>query len=129
MPTNILLLPLYKIEVETATNEDALGSFAFESGEPLAPLGLDGIDFRLQLRTSAANASVHLEGSIANGRVAIGRNAEDTANNVLVIAVDQTAMARLAPLDYAWDVLALADGYERRVFFGTWRHRLGVTKP
>lgn len=123
--TNILLLPLYQIVVETYTNEDALGHFGVESGEPKQPLSLAGINFRMELRTSAPRRVVHLEATIANGRLAI----VGAENNVLAIAIDQAVMGRLAERDYDWDVLAVADGHERRMLFGTWRHRLGVTKP
>lgn len=127
MPTNILLLPLYEVDVETRSNEDARGSFAFEvsdGGEPPAfsALSLAGIDFRMQLRLGSASRVVHLEATAANGRLL----AQD---NVLSILVDQSEMAGLPAQDFDWDVLAIADGIERRVMFGAWRHRLGVTKP
>lgn len=122
--SNILLLPLYEVVVETRSNEDALGNFGFESGEPKQPLSLAGIDFRMQVRAGGARI-VHLDASLANGRLAILGD----HSHVLAIAIDQAVMARLEPRDYDWDILAIADGHERRVLYGTWRHRLGVTKP
>lgn len=122
MPTNILALPLYEVEVETASNEDALGGFSIEAGSPPAPLSLAGIDFRMQLRTSADSKNVQLEATIANGRLS-------AAGHLLGVAIDQVVMAGLPPRDYAFDVLAVADGVERRLMFGVWRHKLGVTTP
>lgn len=122
MPTNILRLPLFRAEIETVSNERARTSFLVRAGAPPADLDLGGIAFKLQVRTSAGDRNVHLEASTADGRLTV-------TGATLGVDIPQAVMARLSPLDFAFDILATADGIERRFMTGTWRHRTGVTRP
>lgn len=121
--TNILQLPLYEVVVETHSNERARSSFLVQTGDPPADLALAGIAFKLQLRTIARDRNVHLEASTTDGRLIV-------TGATLGVDIPRTVMAALGgEVDYVFDIVATADGIERRFMYGTWRHRIGVTKP
>lgn len=122
--TEILNLPLFSAVIETTSNEDAEGSFKFQTGEPPVAVSLAGIAFTMQLRTTAPSPVVALSGSTVDGRLAVS----GASNEFLVIHVLAAVMAKLPPADYTFDIVASADGHQRRVIFGDWRHRLGVTR-
>ncbi|MDC7787953.1 hypothetical protein PQJ75_24625 [Rhodoplanes sp. TEM] len=120
--TNILQLPLFEAVIETHSNERARTSFLVQTGDPPADLALAGIAFKLQLRTAAKDRNVHLEASTTDSRLTI-------TGATLGVDIPRTVMAALGEADYVFDIVATADGIERRFMYGTWRHRIGVTKP
>ena len=75
MPTNILSLPLAQLNVSTGTNEDWIDAveYVMNDGSTSPPqLDLRGILFWLQVRATAGDAQVVIEGTTDDGTMLIG---------------------------------------------------------
>jgi len=124
MATQISNLPLYSVDVETFTNEDARASFVITTYPDGDPLSLVGISFEMHLRHPRTARTVPLDASTANNRLQIA----GTSQNYLVFAIEQNAMEILPPGSYLFDVVGKAEGIENLIMYGTWQHTLGITR-
>lgn len=122
--TNILKLPLLQIAFETGTNEDWLDGLAFFEADGTTAVAITGVTFRMQLRAKAEDRTAYLEASTANGKLLIG----GASANVLSLNVPAAQMGSLAPGDYAFDLVAVADAHSRRVAAGSVTIVKGVTR-
>lgn len=120
--TNIRSLPLISVEATTSTNEDWRDGFAFFEDEAgTIPILLDGIDFEMEVRHLATDATVVLRGTSADGSLVVNFNAL-----VLNFTVDR--MKLIPPLDYVFDIVMRAEDRTRVLARGNLTVTLGVTR-
>lgn len=105
------------------------GGIGFIAGDQLiaavfpTPIDLTGIAFFLQLRQSADDATVYLDLSSAAGTIINGG-----VSGVINLSIDWRVMAKIPPGTYVFDIVAVAEGVERRCVSGTDNHVRGVTR-
>jgi hypothetical protein len=123
VPTNILLLPIVILSIETSTNADWLDGLEYHTAPP--PDGdiidLTGISFDMELRSSPPVATVVLHASTDNGLIRVYANTWQ-------LLVPSTTMMLIPPGDYVFDMLARADGYTRNLVQASVLVDLGITR-
>src|SRR5262245_43872829 len=106
--TNILLLPLVEIMVETGTNEDWVDGLAFfADDEETIPLDLTGIEFEMEMRTLPPSPTVVVRGHTKDGTI-------NVLQHTISMNIPAAQMMTVPPGDYVFDILAF-DGYRHRI--------------
>lgn len=108
--SNILLLPIVILQIETSTNADWLDGLEYWDDLPPAgnPIDLTGIEFAMEMRTSPPVATVVLRATTMNGLIRVYANTWQ-------LLVPAPTMLLVPPGDYVFDVLGMADGYTRNL--------------
>jgi hypothetical protein len=121
-PTNILLLPVVLMSVETLTNADWLDGLEYWTDESHdTPIDLTGISFEMEMRAAPQFATVVLHASTVNGLIRLYANSWQ-------LLVPSTTMLLIPTGDYVFDMLARADGYTRNLIQASVKVDLGITR-
>jgi hypothetical protein len=109
-PTNILLLPIVVLALETETNCDWLDGLEYHDGPPPDgnPIDLTGIIFAMEMRSAPPVATVVLRATTSNGLIRVYANTWQ-------FLIPATTMGLIPPGDYVFDLLGFADGYTRNL--------------
>jgi hypothetical protein len=100
--TNILQLPQLSASFTLVNNSDWRDVILFQNALTGIPINLSGIDFRGQLRLSAADLTNQLEFSTMNGLLLNG-----AAAGTLTFAVPYTSLQKFIAQSYVLDLLAI----------------------
>jgi hypothetical protein len=121
--SNILLLPIVILGIETSTNADWLDGLEYWDDVPPAgnPISLEGIDFAMEMRTSPPVATVVLRATTSNKLIRV-------YENTWQLLVPAPTMLLVPPGDYVFDLLAFADGYTRNLVQATVSVLQGITR-
>jgi hypothetical protein len=111
--TNIRELPQVEISVSTRTDEDWLDALTYVDSSN-NPVALSGISFTGAMRIIPGQGAYVLQPTTANGQLVIG----GAGSNVLSFLVPAAVMGSVAPVSYAIDIVATADGYTINVVTG-----------
>ena len=124
--TNILALPLVALAIKTGNNEDWIDTVKYVVGDPTGPqLDLRGIAFLMEIRRQASDHEVLLTGSTSDLTISIGAFPN---YGFLIIHFNDETMATMQAGSYVADVVAQADGFERRTLDITLTIVEGVTR-
>lgn len=126
--SNLLAMPLVRLQIETGTNEDWIDSvkFVVDTGEPTLPqLDIRDIIFEMEVRRAPDDHEVVLAASTETGTLRIG-TAPDFGFLILNIPMDD--MRHMAAGDYVADIVGRDDLYTRVVAQITLAIVEGVTK-
>lgn len=127
--TNILALPLYTFAMTVRTNEDWLDAWAYVDPSSGTPIALDGLTVDLMVRVKPEDYAAVLIAStgpavaglpLAGGLVLDG--------NKVGLSVMATAMGRVPPGVYVFEVRARGDGVMRVIAAGPLTIVLGVVR-
>lgn len=112
MPTNILAMPRVLVTIITGTNEDWIDSLKYVLDDVGTPLDLTGIDLEMEIRKTPPDADVVITAnSLTDGYISVGGE----NSNMIVISVPLAIMKEVPANGYVGDIIAKADGYQRRV--------------
>jgi hypothetical protein len=112
--SNILAMPLVKLEIETGNNEDWIDSIKFvvDTGvEPLPQLDIRGIVFDMEIRREATAHEVVLAASTVNNTIQIGAPPDF---GFLILNIPIVEMRNLTG-EYVGDIVGHDDNYTRVV--------------
>lgn len=124
MPTNLLNLPVVNpLGITTQTNCDWIDGLEYWTADPPdgEPIDLTGIQFGMEMRASAAVATVVMRATTENGLIRVYANSWQ-------FLIPATTMILVLPGDYVFDMLALADGYTRNLIQATVSIVQGITR-
>jgi len=123
MATNILYMPTVIMTMTAATNADWLDGLEYwDQQTPPQPIDMGGIEFEMEMRTTAPAATVVLKATTDNGLIVVYANTWQ-------LIVPAPTMSLIPPASYVFDMLAVADGRIRNIANGTVDIVLGVTRP
>jgi len=123
MATNILYMPTVIMAMTAATNADWLDGLEYWDQQiPPQAIDMGGIEFEMEMRTSAPAATVVLKATTDNGLIVVYANTWQ-------LKVPAPTMSLIPPASYVFDMLAVADGRIRNIATGTVDIVLGVTRP
>jgi len=123
MATNILYMPAVTMAMTVWTNADWIDGLEYHDLQtPSQPIDLTGIEFEMELRSSAQDITVVLKATTDNGLIIV-------YSNTWQFSVPATTMSLIPPASYVFDMLAVADNTVRIIASGTVQVNLGVTRP
>jgi hypothetical protein len=117
--SNILKLPLVALTIEIGTNEPLTDAWGYVDSSN-NPISGAGITLQFMVRTTASdpaalivasNVSGAINGVAQNGTIAWG----GAGGNIVVPNIPVSVIGGMPPGTYAGEVLAIADGYQRRI--------------
>ena len=111
--TNILLLPEIEMQVLTGNNEDWIDVLLFldELGNQVS---LSAISFEMEIRRHVTDHEVLLKATSGNGEILV----MGLGQGVMQITVPAASMQPIPDGNYVMDMLAYAEGYQRRIVSG-----------
>ena len=120
--TNILLLPVVILTIETSTNADWLDGLEYQTAPVDGdPIDLTGIAFEMEMRSSPPVATVVLRAATDNGLIRVYANTWQ-------FIVPAPVMGLVPPGDYVFDLLGRADGFTRNLVQAQVTVDLGITR-
>ena len=124
--TNILAMPLVKLEIETGNNEDWVDSIKFVVDTPEKPqLDIRGIIFDMEIRRQPTDHEVVLSASTTNETLKIG---EPPDVGFLILNIPVTDMRTMNEGEYVGDIVGHDEEHTRVVAQFTLKIVEGVTK-
>lgn len=126
--SNLLAMPLVRLQVETGNNEDWVDSIKFvvDTGvEPFPQLDIRNIIFEMEVRQEATSHEVMLAASTETGSLRVGVPPD---YGFLILNVPLTDMRSLVAGDYVADIVGRDDLYTRVIAQITLLIVEGVTK-
>jgi hypothetical protein len=126
--SNILAMPLVRLQVETGNNEDWVDSIKFvvDTGAPELPqLDIRNIVFEMEIRREAGDHEVVLAASTVSGTIIIGAPPDF---GFLILNVPLVDMNRMIAGDYVGDIVGHDGQYTRVIAQLTLTIFEGITK-
>jgi len=123
MATNILYMPSVVMAMTAWTNADWLDGLEYwDQQTPPQAIDLAGIEFEMEMRSTAPAATVVLKATTDNQLIVVYANTWQ-------LIVPAPTMSLIPPASYVFDILAVADGRIRSIATGTVDIVQGVTRP
>jgi len=123
MATNILYMPSVVMAMTAWTNADWLDGLEYwDQQTPPQAIDLAGIEFEMEMRSTAPAATVVLKATTDNQLIVVYANTWQ-------LIVPAPTMSLIPPASYVFDMLAVADGRIRSIATGTVDIVQGVTRP
>jgi hypothetical protein len=121
--TNLLTLPLLSVIATTGTNEDWIDGVAFVLPDTnLTPISIAGIDWTMEMRHVAPDATVVLRASLSDSGIIAA------VPNFLRMNIPARKMVNIVPQDYVFDILGGDAFNTRRIIVGTLTVVQGITR-
>lgn len=122
-PTNILLLPVVLLQIQTSTNADWLDGLEYWTDVPPNGVNIDltGIEIVMEMRSAPPVATVVLRAGTHNGLIRVYANTWQ-------LIVPAPTMLLVPPGDYVFDLLGIADGYTRNLVQANVSVLQGITR-
>ncbi|MCP3471438.1 hypothetical protein NLM33_18850 [Bradyrhizobium sp. CCGUVB1N3] len=111
------------VNISTESDADFRRAFVYQTVDG-APIDLTGWTFHMMLRPHVEDATVSMELTTENGRIAL----VDAVNGKFELVVLQADLEQLAAHEYQQSLIASNSGAQIRIWRGTWAHSMGPSR-